>query len=367
MDDDMIVLDSDTATYTFTGVPNRPVPSLFRGFSAPVKIKSEAPEADKLFLARHDSDPFGRWQALQDVSMSLLVDAVSGKPWSEAQLSGLAAAIEDTATSKTLDDAFKALAITLPGVGEIALTKGQDVDPAAILEARNRMIQQIVDKVGGALETVYHDKALAADYAPTPQQTGQRALRNAALGYLVRGLGDKGAALAAEQYRAARNMTDRFAALSGAVMVWTPQAAGLLGDFRTMHTADPLVFDKWLMLNAGPAHDETIDRLRAILADPDFPRNNPNRLRALVFSFAGGNLVQFARPDGEGFRFVTEFVADVDQRNPQVAARVLTAFRIWRNFEPARRELAEAALRNLHETATLSRNTGDILERTLAG
>jgi len=367
VEDDMIVLDSASATLTFTGVPNRPVPSLFRGFSAPVKIKSSAAEADKLFLARHDSDPFGRWQALQDVSMGLLVEAANGTPWSYAQLMGLAQAIEDTATSKTLDDAFKALAITLPQVGEIAQVKGKDVDPAAILDARNRMVQQIVDKVGGALEAVYRDKQSAEAYAPTPQQTGQRALKNVALTYLVRGMGEKGAALAAEQYRTAQNMTDRFAALSASAQVWTPQAAGLLGDFRTMHTADPLVFDKWLALNAAPAHDETIDRVRAILADPDFPKNNPNRLRALVFSFAGGNLVQFARPDGEGFRFVTEFVADVDTRNPQVAARVLTAFRIWKNFEPGRRVLAEKALRNLQETASLSRNTADILERTLAG
>jgi aminopeptidase N len=141
----------------------------------------------------------------------------------------------------------------------------------------------------------------------------------------------------------------------------------LLGDFRTMYTADPLVFDKWLMLNAAAAQDETIDRMRAILADPDFPRNNPNRLRALVFSFANGNLTQFARLDGEGFRFVTSFVADVDTRNPQVAARVLTTFRSWRSYEPQRRTLAEAALRDLQQTGQLSRNAADILERTLAG
>jgi aminopeptidase N len=365
--DDMIVLDKDSVTVTFAGVPNRPVPSLFRGFSAPVKIVSEAAEAEKLFLARHDSDPFGRWQALQDVAMSLLVGAVSGRPWSDTQLAGLAQAIEDTATSASLDDAFKALAITLPGVPEIALVKAHDVDPAAILAARNTMIQQIVDKAGGALQQVYREKQETAPYAPSPAQSGKRALKNAALAYLVRGTGDAGAELAAEQYRSAQNMTDRFAALSASVAVWTPQAAGLLGDFRTMYTADPLVFDKWLMLNSAPAHDETIGRLRAILADPDFPRNNPNRLRALVFSFANGNLVQFARPDGEGFRFVTEFVADVDTRNPQVAARVLTAFRIWRSFEPTRRALAEKSLINLQEIASLSRNTADILERTLGG
>jgi aminopeptidase N len=365
--DDMIVLDTESATITFSGVPNRPVPSLFRGFSAPVRIASNATEADKLFLARHDSDPFGRWQALQDVSMALLVGAANGTPWNETQMNGLAEAIAETATSKTLDDAFKALAITLPGVPEIAQVKGKDVDPSAIHAARSSMVQQIVDRIGETLEGVYHATQDTTAYVPSPAQSGRRSLRTASLGYLVRGVGEKGAELAAAQYSDAQNMTDRFAALAHSVAVWTPQAAGLLGDFRTMYTADPLVFDKWLMLNSAPTHDQTIDRLRAILADPDFPKNNPNRLRALVFSFANGNLVQFARPDGEGFRFVTEFVADVDQRNPQVAARVLTAFRIWRNFDSARRDLAQTALKSLQESASLSRNTADILERTLAG
>ena len=122
-----------------------------------------------------------------------------------------------------------------------------------------------------------------------------------------------------------------------------------------------------IALNAIPPHDATLDRIRAVLADPAFPHNNPNRLRALVGTFAMGNMVQFARPDGAGFRFVAEFVADVDKRNPQVAARVLTAFRIWQNFEPGRRAAAGAALKWLSESGELSRNTADILTRTLEG
>ena len=364
---DLIILDAPSATLTFHGVANRPVPSLFRGFSAPVIVRSSAGEADRLFLARHDEDPFGRWQALQDIAMDLLVGAASGRPWREDQIAGLAQAIADTASSPTLDEAFKALAIGLPGVPEIAQAKGSDVDPSAIQAARSKMIDEIVARAGEVLSRVYRETTIEGPYSPSAEQAGRRALHNAALGYLVHGGGETGAALAAEQYHAAGNMTDRYAALAAAVAAWTPQAAGLLGDFRTMYTADPLVFDKWLMLNSVPVHDQTIERIRAILADPDFPRNNPNRLRALVFSFAGGNLVQFARPDGEGFRFVTEFVADVDQRNPQVAARVLTCFRIWKSFEPQRRDLALAALQSLRDKGSLSRNTADILGRMLDG
>ena len=134
-----------------------------------------------------------------------------------------------------------------------------------------------------------------------------------------------------------------------------------------MFTADPLVFDKWLSLNAIAPDAGVIDRLKALLADPAFPRNNPNRLRALMGSFGMNNPTQFARGDGEGFRFVTSFVADVDKRNPQVAARVLTAFRVWQIYEPTRRATAESALKSLQESGELSRNTADILARTLNG
>jgi aminopeptidase N len=147
---------------------------------------------------------------------------------------------------------------------------------------------------------------------------------------------------------------------------WTGEAEAMLGHFRTMYTADPLVFDKWLALSASIRAEGVIERIKAILADPAFPANNPNRLRSLVGSFAMGNATQFARADGAGFRFVAEFVADVDKRNPQVAARLLTAFRIWRSFEPVRMAAAKSALTALRDSGGLSRNTADILERTLA-
>jgi aminopeptidase N len=364
---DLIVLDSDTAKLSFSGIGARPVASLLRGFSAPVKLRSQAPEADMLFLARHDADPFNRWQALQDVAMRLMLDDLAGKPWAQAQIGAFTAALVETAQAEGLDDAFKAQALSLPALNDVARTLGKDIDPDAIEATRSRMITDIVARSGAELEALYHDRQSDGPFSPDAAEAGRRALRNACLALLVKGKAEAGARLAAEQYRAALNMTDRLAALAAAVSAWTPEAPGMLGDFRTMHTADPLVFDKWLTLNALPAHDETLDRIRAILADPEFPRNNPNRLRALVGAFAMNNLVQFARPDGQGFRFVADFVADVDTRNPQVAARVLTAFRLWRNFEPGRRDAAEKALRGLEEQGGLSRNVADILTRTLAG
>ena len=149
------------------------------------------------------------------------------------------------------------------------------------------------------------------------------------------------------------------------VACWAADA--LLSDFYRQYTADPLVLDKWLSLNALASDEAALGRIKAILASPDFPQNNPNRLRALMATFGMSNPTQFARQDGAGFRFLAEFVGDVDKRNPQVAARVLTAFRVWRSFESVRRSEAEKALKSLQESGSLSRNTADILERTLAG
>jgi aminopeptidase N len=365
--DDLLLLDGASATFEFKGVPNKPVASLFREFSAPVNIASNASQSDRLFLARHDSDPFNRWQSLQDVSMALLLGAISGKAWTDADVDALAGALEDTAASKTLDPSFKALALSLPPEQLIARAVGSNVDPDLIRTVRLKLIAELTSRLESVLTAAYRENQSAAAFSPDTAQSGQRALKNQVLSFLVVGGAANGASLARQQYDSATNMTDRFIALASAVAGWTADAEAMLGHFRTMFTADPLVFDKWLALSASVRGDDVIGRVKAILADPAFPNNNPNRLRSLVGSFAMGNTTQFARKDGAGFRFVTEFVGDVDKRNPQVAARVLTAFRIWRSFEPVRLAAAESALTALRDAGGLSRNTADILERTLAG
>lgn len=365
--DDLIVMDTNKVSITFAGIPNRPVPSLFRGFSAPVTLNTNASEADQLFLARHDADPFNRWQALQDVSMRLLVDAVGGMAWSDAQVAAIADALEETLASKELDPAYKALALNLPNEQTIAREIGSNVDPDRIHEVRTGLATALVARLAPTLEKVYltNDSRLA--YSPDFQQTGRRSMKNTALGLLVLGNATGADKLAREQYERALNMTDRLSALSTAVQSWTADADALLSDFYRQFTADPLVLDKWLSLNALATDDAALGRIKAILASPDFPQNNPNRLRALMATFGMNNPTQFARKDGAGFRFLAEFVGDVDKRNPQVAARVLTAFRVWRSFESVRRSEAESALKSLQESGSLSRNTADILERTLAG
>ncbi len=366
VEDDLIVLDSDSATLTFTGVANKPVPSLFRGFSAPVRVTSNLSQADLLFLARHDSDPFNRWDALQSVATTLMVEAAQGRAPADSADDALRAALVDTLEDANLDDAFKALALGIPDETVVARQIGQDVDPDAIAKARKSLISALVEPVGETLEARYQALASNDPYSPDAKQAGRRSLRNRLLGLLTAGSA-RGASLAAEQYRNATNMTDRYAALAISAHNWTGDAEALLGDFRTRFAGDPLVFDKWLVASAQAPDDGVIARMQAVLAAPDFPRTNPNRLRSLLGSFVMNNPTQFARADGAGFRFITDAVAEIDQVNPQVAARVLTGFRTLQNLEAGRREVGRAALMTLKGRNSLSRNLGDILDRILAG
>jgi aminopeptidase N len=365
--DDVIVLDGPSAELVFAGVANRPVPSLLREFSAPVKLGTSLSQEDQLFLARHDSDPFNRWQSLQDVGMALAVAAVRGTAWRPDAAQALSEAMGETLASPDLDDAFKALALSLPGESQIAQTLGTEVDPDKVKAVRDALLIEVFGPLHGQLLENYLGRSSEAPYAPDAASNGRRALRNRLLALLV-GSGAAGAdSLARQQYEGARNMTDRLAALATCAHAWTADAEALLADFRTRYAADPLVLDKWLAVTASVPEDGVIERLRGIMADPAFPKTNPNRLRSLLGAFAMSNPTQFARADGAGCRFIADSVAEIDRINPQVAARILTGFRIWPMLDQARRDAARRALQGLQAAEGLSRNTSDILGRMLAG
>jgi aminopeptidase N len=363
--DDLIILDQPTTTLTFTGVANKPVPSLFRGFSAPIKLASSLTPDDLLFLAGHDSDPFNRWDALQTVATRLIADAAQGKAWAEREADALRQALVDTLDNPDLDDAFKAQVVGMPGETVVGRHIGKDVDPDAVAKARRALLQTLVGPIADKLEALYRSLEITEPYSPDAAQAGRRSLRNGLLALIVAGA-DRGD-LAAEQYHNASNMTDRYAAMALAVRYWTADAPALLGDYRTRFAGDPLVFDKWLTASAQASDDGVIERMRATLAAPDFPKTNPNRVRSLLGSFVMTNPVQFARTDGAGFRMVTEAVAEIDKVNPQVASRILTGFRVLPTLEQPRRDAGLAALEALKTQHTLSRNVGEILDRILAG
>jgi aminopeptidase N len=365
---DVIHLTSDQHTLVFHGVSTRPVPSLLRGFSAPVRLDIDTPLADLLFLVRTDADSFNRWQAAQTLAMRTLIAgtaaAGAGKPVAVDPdfIDALGAVADDDG----LEPAFRAQVLQLPSEADVAREIGRDIDPDAIAAARNAVRAAIANRLGSRLADVAARMHVSAPFTPDAASAGRRALANVALD-LAAGGGDAAAVAAlVARYRGADNMTDRSAALGSLVAAARPERVALLADFHDRYRNDALVLDKWLAFEAAVPAPETPERVRALLTHPSFSMSNPNRIRALIGTFAGGNQTQFNRADGAGFDFVADFIVDLDRRNPQTAARLLVNFRSWRALEPKRRAAAERALRRVAQVPDLSSDTLDIVTRTLA-
>ena len=366
-DHGVLTLTKPTETFVFTGVRERPVTSLNRGFSAPIKLAVERTSDDLRFLAAHDSDPFNRWQALQTLATSVLIDNVTRRHDSGAHRNkGLIEALASVLAQQTLEPAFAALALTLPSEADIARDIGKDVDPGAIFRERTTLRAVIGEELAGALQLTYRRMTSSQPYSPDAASAGRRALRNCCLDLLV-ATGDKAArALAVEQFTSADNMTDRLAALATLSLRDVPERDQAFDAFYTRFQSDALVIDKWLSLQAAIPETATLDRVRSLTSHKAFSFGNPNRVRSLIGSFAQTNQTQFNRGDGAGYDFVADCVLALDPKNPQVAARLMTAFRSWRALEPVRRAKAEATLRRVARNAGLSRDVRDIVDRSLA-
>ena len=364
----VLVLDRPAQSVTFTGIGERPVPSINRGFSAPIKLDTDLSGDDLAFLAAHDGDPFNRWQALQTISMRLLIDNVARlrqgqPPRSDEQLMvALAAILEDA----QLEPAFVALALIPPGEGDVAREIGRDIDPDAIFGARRALRAEIGSRLGPALSTLYARMTVPGGYSPDARSAGRRSLRNVSLDLLAASAASEAIDRAARQYAAADNMTDRMAALATLSLHDVPQRQEALADFYERYASDALIVDKWFSLQAMIPQANTLDQVRALTAHPAFSMSNPNRVRAVIGAFAQGNPTQFNRADGAGYEFIADTVLALDAKNPQMSARLATAFRSWRTLEAGRRGKAEAALQRIKGTAGLSRDLADIVERALA-
>jgi len=364
----VLVLSEQEATFEFAGIGERPVLSINRGFSAPIKLDTDLDSGDLAFLAAHDGDAFNRWQALQTISMRLLIDNVAAlragqSPRSDERLMAALAAILDDGA---LEAAFIALALVPPGEGDIAREIGRDIDPDAVFNARRALRASVGDKLGSALVKTYERMTVPGRYTPDATSAGRRSLRNVALDLLAATAAPEAIARAAKQYEAADNMTDRMAALATLSLHPVPERERALADFYTRYAADALVIDKWFSLQAMIPQPDTLAHVRKLTAHPAFSFANPNRVRALIGAFAQGNATQFNRADGAGYDFVADNVLALDAKNPQLAARLATAFRTWRTLEAGRRGKAQAALSCIKAAPSLSRDLADIVERALA-
>ena len=364
----VVELTQPKQSFLFTEVMERPVPSVNRGFSAPIKLTLPVEPDDLRFLAAHDSDPFNRWQAVQTLAMILLkanVTLLRGGGLARED-DGLMAALGATLNDAKLEPAYIALTLSPPSEADIARELGGDVDPDAVFAARRKLRAAIGARHGTALAETYQRMLTPGPYRPDAQSAGRRALKNICLDLLAMTETSQAIVRAFAQYQGADNMTDRMAALETLALHDRPERAAALEDFYKRYADDPLIIDKWLALQAAIPEPATLDRVRALTKHPAFSITNPNRIRALIGSFAQANHTQFNRSDGAGYAFVADFVLALDPKNPQVAARLMGAFRSWRALEAQRRGKAEAALRHVAAAPALSPDLHDIVARTLA-
>ncbi|MBX3575830.1 MAG: aminopeptidase N [Rhizobiaceae bacterium] len=368
VEDGVIHLRKRRHVVRFSGIAERPALSLNRGFSAPVTLSAEQPSEDRLFLARHDSDPFCRWQAYNGLLTDALIAAArqcrGGKvPQFDAKMVALAGLL---AANETLEPAFRALAIALPGEADIAREIGSNIDPDAIFAAREALAATIARANRDTFAGLYAGLRGGRTFSPDAASAGRRALRNALLDYLAAGSGDP--ALAAKQFSAATNMTDRSAALTVLAHrhAGTAEAKKALAAFETRYRSDPLVLDKWFQIQAATPGRQSVESVAALTRHPAYSITNPNRVRSLIGTFSSANQTGFHREDGAGYALFAETVLDVEKRNPQIAARLATALRSWRSLEPVRMGRARETLLRIAGTPDLSTDLRDIVERTLA-
>ena len=364
---DVIHLTEAEDSVVFEDLSERPYLSVLRDFSAPVTLDHAQSEADRLALARLDPNLFNRWRILNDLVGAALTKASRGP--SQAAQAPLAPEIIDailgSAGDESLEAAFRAQALALPGEAEIARMLAENVDPDAV-HAVVEVARRDLGKRGASLFARLHgDRQTGTAFSPDAVSVGRRALANAALGYLATATGDCGPA--EDQYAAAGNMTDRLAALTVLVHRFpdTLASTSALSDFYARFEQDGLVIDKWFAIQATIPSPRAVEIVADLASHPVFSLKNPNRVRALVGTFAAANQLAFHRPDGAGYRWVAGQLAEIDRLNPQVAARIATTFRSWRSLEPARRDKASATLRQLLELKDISTDLRDILGRSL--
>jgi aminopeptidase N len=354
----LILLDGAEQTIRLDTIAEAPMLSINRGFSAPVIVEAERGPDELERLAGHDSDPFARCEATQELMMRALLAGVRGEAIDAAPI---IRAVGSTLASPSLDDAFKGEAILVPSESIIA-DRLDVVDPDVVHAARDVLRAAVGAALREPLLEVRSGAAPAGDDLGAKAK-GARRLRGVALGLLAAGDPHAGAGLAKAQFDAADNMTDRQGALAVLVSLDAPERQQALDAFYERFGEDPLVVDKWFAQQALAQRRETIDEVEWLAAHPAFSIANPNRLRALAGSFAANPWV-FNHPSGRGYRFVADMILAADRLNPQVAARLVPPLGRWRRMEPGRSALMRAALERIAATSGLSK---DVFEQASKG
>jgi aminopeptidase N len=387
-----VVLTQASETFTFVNLDAEPVPSILRGFTAPVVLEFDYTDAQLLHLLAHDSDPFNRWEAGQRLAVNRAVNAIkliadnADTSWTTVLDDAYLGAMRQVLRHPTLDSAFKELVLTLPS--ETYLAEQLDVvDPQRIHAVREAMRRQLATSLQTDWEAAYEANQDTGAYTSDSLSSGRRALAGMALTHLClaaqasatstpstelrtggSGQSDVWPGKTLQRFKDASNMTDRFNALAALVSSGHPLAAQALPRFHAMFKNEALVIDKWFGLQASaPDHGGNIlPAVRQLMKHADFSLRNPNRARSVISNFCQGNPAAFHRPDAAGYVFWSERVIELDAINPQVAARLARALDRWSKLAEPYRSAAREAIARVAARTDLSKDTHEVVTRALA-
>ena len=363
----VLELTATTQRFEFVDVPAAPVPSLLRGFSAPVKLVCDYTDEELVLLASHDSDAVNRWDAAQRSFVDSILHLA------HAHRKGITLELPQVLTrivaallaDGQADPAVLALALSMPDAAYVAALE-TTIDPDGITAASLHVEKALAVALRDEFERAYRRHRPGVPYSPTPRQAGARSMSNLCLRYLGVLDDDRAHALARAQYDAADNMTDSIAALAALRDSGSPARDFLYARFEARWRDEPLALDKWFALQARSLRPDTLAMVRSLIAHPRFNARNPNRVRSLVGTFALGNFARFNALDGSGYAFAAEQVRTLDATNPQLASTIAGAFNLWKRYSEPRRTQMQRCLERIARSRKLSPDVSEIVTRTLA-
>ena len=354
-------------SFKFENIGSKPVPSILRNFSAPVKLTTDLSQDDLAFLMVNDSDGFNRWEAGQKLALrvinKMLDDGTTDVPPEYVYSFG---ALIDKATDSNSDKALMAQALSLPSISEISQAQ-QVVDPTAINKVRTAIQIAIRAAYLDKLVNIYKANADEGEFNISPEAMGKRSIRNVILSILTSIKAEGCSVFAKAQYDNANNMTDRIAAFAALIDNPNAPCADIAQDFYDRYNKYQLVIDKWFAIQASANHDGIFDELEKLRNHEDFDMTNPNRVRSLYSAFAMNNPVAFHDPSGRGYDFLKNAIIELNTINPQIAARMVTPLREWKRYTPDRQEKMKAVLQEILTLENLSPNVFELVTKSLNG
>jgi len=360
----LLLMEDTNEEFTFINIPEPPVPSLFRDYSAPVKVFYDYTPEQLAVLITFDSDAFVRWDAAQSMAQGAILEQCRRRAKGlEMRLdSSLIKAFEGILSDRMADPALLAEAMILPDEDYLA-EQMEVVDVDGIHAARKFIKRALAEKLQALLNERYAELNDGLPYQKTPTAMARRVFKNVCLSYLTET--QKGESITAAQLESSDNMTDTLAAMKGLILMDSPQAEAVLADFESRWSEDSLVMDKWFIMQAINPGADTVNKVRELMQHPAFSIQNPNKVRSLIGVFSMLNPTGFHASDGSGYEFHADRVIELDALNPQIAARMASAFNRWKRYDEDRKALIKTQLQRIAAVDGLSGDVSEIINNAL--